>query len=238
MRKESAKAIIHNTPLEMQEMLRSVYQHCALLLRNGQRKLLERILFAMSIVNRRFFVGGDYYLDTALSIGRGQTISQPSTVAAMLLYADVQEGVDVLEVGSGSGWNASLLSYLVYPGKVTSLERFASLSDIAMKNVAHLKENMKKDREKVQPVFFVEDIFSRGRAWKRKYNKILFTAGVIPGQEGEIEEIARELLLEGGILVCPRVSGSMLIFKKDGIVEKSETKECYMFVPLKEGVEK
>lgn len=243
MRKESdAEKIIHSAPLEMQGMLRSVFHYCSPLLLKWQEKLLERILFAMVTVDRKFFVEEGRYLDAALHIGKGQTISQPSTVAAMLLYADIHEGDRILEIGSGSGWNACLLSFLAYPGKVISLERYISLSERARRNVANLKRYLQKKNlrgeERIQPVFLAENILEKGSVWKKKYHKILFTAGIVGDQEKMIEEIALALLLQGGILVCPRVSGNMIIFKKNKTLVREETKEAYVFVPLKEGVEK
>ena len=243
MRKESdVERVIDHASLEMQGMLRSVYRYCSSLLLMGQEKLLEKILFAMSAVDRRFFLQDDSYIDMAMHIGKGQTISQPSTVAAMLLYADIQEQDDVLEVGTGSGWNAALLSFLSYPGKVVSLERYFSLVEKAKKNVSQLKKYLNalhpQTSEKIRPVFLAEDILAEGKVWKKKYNKIIFTAGVSSVQEKKIEEIAEALLLEDGLLVCPRISGPIIIFKKQGDLIKYETKEAYMFVPLKEGVEK
>lgn len=245
MRKEQEiiDSVIHHAPLEMQEMLRSVYRYCSSLLLMGHEKLLERILFAFTKVDRKFFIDNeDPYADIALHIGEGQTISQPSTVAAMLLYANIQEQDYVLEIGSGSGWNAALLSFLSYPGKVVSLERHFSLVEKAKKNVAYLKKYLNQAHpqisEKIKPLFLAEDILAEGKVWKKKYHKIIFTAGVALAQEKKIKEIADALLLRDGLLVCPRISGPIIIFKKQGDLMKYETKEEYMFVPLKEGVEK
>ncbi len=234
-------AIISNARPEMQAMLSSVLKYCSELPLPGQEKVLEKILFAFSVVDRKFFVEEQAYADTALSIGKGQTISQPSTVAAMLLYAHIQPQDEILEVGSGSGWNAALLAFLAYPGKVTSLERYYALSSQARKNVELLRKHLNKENpqegEKMKPGFFAEDILKKSKSWEKKYNKILFTAGILPEMRKRIEHVAQELLLQDGILLCPQVSGPMLIFKKQGNLILSETKEAYTFVPLKEGVE-
>ncbi len=242
MRKESdVEKIIRNAPLAMQEMLRLVYRYCSSLLLMEQEKLFERVLFAFSVVDRKFFVDENPYMDTALHIGKGQTISQPSTVAAMILHTNIQEGDNILEIGSGSGWNAALLSYLAYPSKVVSLERFLSLSEKAKKNVNALKKHLSRSQPqesiRIRPTFIADDIFQKRRSWKKKYNKILFTAGIVSGQEKNIEEVAEDLLLEGGILVCPQVAGPIIMFKKQGKLYRRETKEEYLFVPLKEGIE-
>ncbi len=73
----------------------------------------ERVLAAMGKVERHLFVPepftGRAYEDTALPIGRGQTISQPYTVAFMTQALSVREGDKVLEVGTGSGYQAAIL---------------------------------------------------------------------------------------------------------------------------------
>ncbi|NMB99787.1 MAG: protein-L-isoaspartate O-methyltransferase, partial [Thermoanaerobaculaceae bacterium] len=73
----------------------------------------ERIHRAFLEVDRRFFVPEEYisksYGDHPVSIGSGQTISQPAMVAEMLWEAQIKEGDKVLEVGSGSGYVLALL---------------------------------------------------------------------------------------------------------------------------------
>ena len=87
---------------------------------------------AFDKVNRRDFVPKYLQdkadLDLPLPIGFGQTISQPSTVCQMLQWLDAEPGEKVLDVGSGSGWTAALLSYIVGPkGKVFAVERIPEL---------------------------------------------------------------------------------------------------------------
>ena len=223
----------------MKEMLESVYGYnSSFLLDKKQKELLERILFAMTIVDRKFFYhGGEAYLDSALPVGEGQTISQPSTVARMLLLAELEEGDDVLEVGSGSGWNASLISFLVYPGNVASVERFLSLKEKAWKNLSelrnYLKQNKPENHIKLSKVnFHAENIFEKGKAWKNKYDKIIITAGINEGEEDKIEMLAKNLLKNKGLLICPHISGPLIMLRKDGGLKKSYTKEEYVFVPL------
>jgi protein-L-isoaspartate(D-aspartate) O-methyltransferase len=74
-------------------------------------------------------------IDDAMPIGYGQTISQPSTVELMLGWLDVQPGDRVLDVGSGSGWTAALLSYLTGPkGKVYAVELVPELLEFGRDN--------------------------------------------------------------------------------------------------------
>lgn len=75
--------------------------------------------------------------DRPLPIGRGQTSSQPTTVAAMLRLLRVPLGARVLDVGAGSGWTTALLAYLTGPqGWVLGVERDARLAEWGAANVA------------------------------------------------------------------------------------------------------
>src|SRR3989344_3658044 len=96
--------IINRAKPEMQQMLKSVYAYNTIFTKTKEEKeLLLKVLDAMSIADRRFFLTDKTYAyeDSALSIGAGQTISQPSTVARMLMLAELKKGDDVLEIGTG-----------------------------------------------------------------------------------------------------------------------------------------
>ncbi|MDH5685335.1 MAG: protein-L-isoaspartate(D-aspartate) O-methyltransferase [Hadesarchaea archaeon] len=79
----------------------------------------------------------DYaYADQPLSIGHGQTISAPSMIAIMLESLDLKVGQKVLEVGTGSGYNAALIAEIVgQKGKVFSIERIDELADFGRANL-------------------------------------------------------------------------------------------------------
>lgn len=242
MREE--EKIIRYVPVRMKEMLRSVANYNS----PHSGKLLRKILYAMSVIDRRFFVGSEDeeypYGDYALSIGKGQTISQPSTVAKMLLLSKLEEGDNVLEVGAGSGWNAALIGFLVYPGSVLSVERIAALVEKAERNTSKLRNYLKQKRpqdiEKVSKInFLAENAFSK-KVWKKKYDKIIITAGIADKETGnKVKELAKTLLKQNGLLICPYISGPLIIYKKRGNgLERKETKEYYVFVPLLEKVEK
>ncbi|NOZ81925.1 MAG: protein-L-isoaspartate(D-aspartate) O-methyltransferase [Candidatus Micrarchaeota archaeon] len=82
------------------------------------------------------------YIDSPLPIGYGQTISQPSTVVIMTEALCVEPGQKILEIGSGSGWQAALLSYLTGPkGKVYTVERIPELAEFARKNLEKVGAN-------------------------------------------------------------------------------------------------
>ena len=236
-----ADKIIKNAPGPMESMLKSVYDYnLRFLLNDHEEELLNKVLFAMSRIDRAFFYEEEEaYLDTALPIGYGQTISQPSTVARMLILSDLHESDDVLEVGTGSGWSASLIAYLTFPGKVLSIERIYKLVEKAEKNVAalrgSLKQNHPHDVEKISKLnLLAENVFGKGKVWKKQYDKIIITAGIDKNEKTEerIKHLAEKLLKQKGILICPRTSGPMLIYKKDGKLREYTTKEEYFFVPL------
>jgi len=76
------------------------------------------------------------YIDEPLPIGEGQTISQPSTVAVMTEALDVKAGQRVLEIGTGSGWQAALLAKMAGAGGyVWTIERYTSLAETAKRNL-------------------------------------------------------------------------------------------------------
>jgi protein-L-isoaspartate(D-aspartate) O-methyltransferase len=100
----------------------------------------ERVLSAMRRVPRHLFVRpSDYaraYDDCALPIGNGQTISQPYIVAVMTELLKTRATDKVLEIGTGSGYQAAVLAELV--AEVHTFERVASLAEKARKRLAEL----------------------------------------------------------------------------------------------------
>ncbi len=102
----------------------------------------ESVLRAMKQVPRERFVPADKrhmaYLDVPLGIGQGQTISQPYIVALMTQALELEGHERVLEVGTGSGYQAAVLSLLVPRGRVISVERIPELADRAKALLAEL----------------------------------------------------------------------------------------------------
>jgi protein-L-isoaspartate(D-aspartate) O-methyltransferase len=100
----------------------------------------QAVLRAMDEVPREHFVEstmvGDAYVDRALPIACGQTISQPYLVAYMTEQLHVQPEHRVLEVGTGSGYQAAVLSRLA--GEVISVERYRTLAEVARSRLATL----------------------------------------------------------------------------------------------------
>src|SRR6187431_1993581 len=104
----------------------------------------ERVLAAMGAIPREAFVPDasrrDAYADGALPIEAGQTISQPLMVAKMTELLEVRPGDRVLEIGTGSGYQAAILAWL--GANVTSLERQAALIEPARERIATLASTL------------------------------------------------------------------------------------------------
>jgi protein-L-isoaspartate(D-aspartate) O-methyltransferase len=103
----------------------------------------RNVLEAMRIVPREAFVEPGFeefaYEDSPLPIGQDQTISQPYIVAAMIEAAEVKPGDRVLEVGTGSGYAAAVLSQIA--GRVYGIERHAPLLECARERLGRLGYN-------------------------------------------------------------------------------------------------
>lgn len=100
------------------------------------------MLDAMEAVPRHLFVPETVkehaYADTPLPIGGGQTISAPSMVAIMCDVLDVRDGMSVLDVGTGFGYHAAILSILAGSGIVYTIERIPELAEKARKILSSL----------------------------------------------------------------------------------------------------
>lgn len=102
------------------------------------------VLHAMSLLPRENFVPPAFrsraYTDHALPIAAGQTISQPYTVACMTALLEVEPGMKVLEVGTGSGYQAAVLCMM--GAKVYTIERHSELLQLARANLASVDCNV------------------------------------------------------------------------------------------------
>ena len=193
---------------------------------------VSRILEAMRVIDRKFFVEDPYY-DLAMLIGHGQTISQPSTVARMVCLLDVHPGQEVLEVGTGSGWNACLLAYLVYPGTVLSIERVLALVSLAKKNIEELKKHLQAGEHTRLTKLRVEEANVYALPAQKTFDRIIITAGIAQGKEEKIHRIADRHLRSKGLLLCPYQTGPLLIIRKTATgLTMTQTEEEYAFVPL------
>lgn len=187
-----------------------------------------RVLDAMRIVPRHLFVDEAIatraYEDTALPIGHGQTISQPYVVArmteALLHSSDVEQ---VLEIGSGSGYQAAVLSRLVE--RVVSVERIGALAEQARARLRALHYRN------------VEIVHADGEwGWTQgaPYDAIMVTAAP--------DRVPKQLLSQlgdGGTLVIP-VGGRgdtqrLLRIVRDGDETTQDELDLVSFVPFLQG---
>lgn len=182
----------------------------------------ERVLAAIGKVPRHFFFDDALlehaYQDKAFPIGEGQTISQPYTVAFQTEKLRVQPGDRVLEVGTGSGYQACVL--LELGARVFTIEYNRNLYEKARKFLPSIG---------YRPTFFLGD-GSKGLPSRAPFDKILVTAGAPVVPQALIDQLA-----DGGILVIPvgdRARQRMVVIeKKDG--KLTETKyDAFAFVPL------
>ncbi|HDJ26866.1 MAG: protein-L-isoaspartate O-methyltransferase [Thermoplasmata archaeon] len=162
------------------------------------------------------------YVDEPIHIGHGQTCSAPHMVVIMLQELELGEGMKVLEVGTGSGWNAALLAYLVGPrGRVVTVERIPALAEEARRR---LKE-MGFDNVKV-----VVGDGSLGYPDEAPYDRIIVTAAA-----PEVPPPLVEQLAEGGILLIPvggRYYQDLLKVEKVGESVRRKRLMPVVFVPL------
>lgn len=161
-------------------------------------------------------------LNSALSIGFGQTISQPLVVAFMLEQLQPQKGDKILDVGSGSGWTSALLAEIVgEKGKVIAIEIVPELKEFGERNVS--KYNF---IEKGIVQFVCED-GSKGYQEESPFDKILASASA-----WKIPLAWKEQLKVGGRIVAP-VANSIWLFIKRSQNEFEEIEhQGFIFVPL------
>ncbi|MCX7654213.1 MAG: protein-L-isoaspartate O-methyltransferase [Fervidobacterium sp.] len=104
----------------------------------------KKVIEAMNIVDRKLFVPEEYvdsaYIDTPLPIGYGQTISAPHMIGMMCEYLQLKVGDKVLEIGTGSGYNAAVMSVLVgESGWIYTIERIPQLAQSALERLKKLE---------------------------------------------------------------------------------------------------
>jgi len=185
------------------------------------------VLRAMDDVPREQFVERAYarsaYADQALPIACGQTISQPYVVAYMTEQLDVRANHRVLEVGTGSGYQAAVLSRLA--GEVITIERYRTLADLARARLARL------GFDNVEVV--VGDGFA-GVPERSPYDRIIVTAAAEQVPDALVRQLA-----EGGVMVLPLGphSGAQRIVKltKTNDEMRHEDLIAVRFVPLLPG---
>ncbi|MCL1941429.1 MAG: protein-L-isoaspartate(D-aspartate) O-methyltransferase [Synergistaceae bacterium] len=180
----------------------------------------EAVLSAMREVPRHVFVPegcvSHAYTDRPLPLGEFQTISQPFIVARMTELLSVNNGMKVLEIGTGSGYQAAILSYL--GAAVWSLERVEELAARARNNLG--AAGFKAD------IIWKDGVDGYPEA--APYDRIIITAAV-----EDVEQAWMDQLTEDGLLVAPvKVSEQvqrLLLRQKNG---EDKWFEYCRFVPL------
>ena len=153
----------------------------------------------------------DAYKDVPLGIGNMQTISQPTTVAVMTEALQVKPGQKILEIGTGSGWQATILSRLIgKKGRIYSIERIKELAHFANRNIEKLK---------IKNIHISVGDGSVGLKTHAPFDRIIVTAAC-----AEIPEPLLHQLKSGGVMVIP--------------LGNREYQEIYVIKKLKRGMKK
>jgi protein-L-isoaspartate(D-aspartate) O-methyltransferase len=207
------REIVNHTVAERQELLEQLVQ-------KGIRD--ERVLEAIGTMPRHQFVESVFerraYEDSALPIGCQQTISQPYTVARMTELLQIKRGDKVLEIGTGSGYQACILSAM--GARVFTVERHAPLLELARKRFDKLRYNI------------ATRIGDGTIGWGEfaPYNKIIVTAGA-----PEIPQSLLRQLSDGGRMVIPvgsEQAQSLIVIERQGEEFQEEKVLGFKFVPL------
>jgi len=187
----------------------------------------EKLLTAIGNIPRHYFLDSAFdevaYEDRAFPIGEGQTISQPYTVAYQTQLLEVKPFEKILEVGTGSAYQACVLAELGV--QVFTIERQKNLFD-ANKNFNYLKKyhNIK---------FFYGDGYE-GLPTFAPFDKVIITAAA-----PDIPQKLIEQLKPGGMMVIPVGGGDVQQMKRITKLEsgaiKEEVFDHFSFVPMVEG---
>ena len=189
-----------------------------------QNLFQEKYLEAFKKVKRENFILKNYqneaYEDIPLPIGFNQTISQPSTIMIMLQALEPETSNKILEIGTGSGYNAALLSILSPKGRIFTTEIIPELAEFAKSNLKQYKN-----------VTILNIDGSKGYQEEAPYDRIIFTCAI-----PKIENFILEQLKDPGILIAPvgdKISQEMIKITKKDLQIKKDTLGNFIFVPLK-----
>lgn len=183
----------------------------------------EAVLEAIGTVPRHVFMDSAFlnfaYEDTAFPIGADQTISQPYTVAIQTGLLNVSPGTKVLEIGTGSGYQAAVLDAMGC--KVFSIERQKLLYKKAKKNLSDMNTTVK--------VFYGDGY--KGLPAFAPFDRVIITCGA-----PEIPQALLDQLKIGGIMVVPLGAGQsqkMIRIEKTGEDRFEESEHgLFRFVPM------
>ncbi len=183
----------------------------------------SEVLKAIGKVPRHFFFQKTFYnhayVDKAFPIGQGQTISQPYTVAYQTEVLHIHKGDKVLEIGTGSGYQAAILMEM--GAKLYSIERVGELHQKSTKILAEMG---------YKPILKLGD-GTKGWSEYAPFDKIIVTAGapVVP------KDLVNQLKI-GGMMVIPvgdlKTQKMLCIVRTGTATNKTIELETFAFVPL------
>ncbi len=187
----------------------------------------KQVLQAMRAVPRHLFVPRDLqqmaYMDAPLPIGEGQTISQPYIVALMTEMAEIAPGEKVLEIGTGSGYQAAVLAELT--DKVFTIEILPKLAVQA--------------EHRLQALGYAQVHLRTGDGALGWPEEAPFDAILVTAAPEQIPQPLLDQLAEGGVLVAPtgQIGTQQLrrIRRKNGKITEDEEAIPVSFVPMVHG---
>jgi protein-L-isoaspartate(D-aspartate) O-methyltransferase len=213
---------LHEDTSEHQQLRRNLVDH---LFKHGIED--QRVLDAIATIPRQFFMlpqdEAVAYVDRAFPIGEGQTISQPYTVAYQTQLLEVEPGMKVLEIGTGSGYQATVLA--VMGADLYTVERQKKLFD----------RNRSFDylRSFGNISFYYGDGYE-GLPNEAPFDRILITAAATEVPQPLVNQLAR-----GGKMVLPLgeapVQRMVRITKHNDGTLSQETFDKFSFVPMLKG---
>ena len=184
----------------------------------------EAVLAAIEKIPRHFFLESTFdtiaYEDRALPILCDQTISQPSTVAFQSQLLKIKRGEKVMEIGTGSGYQTSVLCEL--GAQVFSVERHKGLFDKAKRQLAELHYNAKT---------FLGDGY-KGLPAYAPFDKVIITCGA-----PEVPQAIVDQMKIGAMMVIPvgnKIQEMRLITKLSDTELKTESFGNFRFLPMLE----
>ena len=188
----------------------------------------ENVLNAINAVPRHVFLDSSFldfaYQDKAFPIGSGQTISQPFTVAFQSSLLEIKKNMKVLEIGTGSGYQACVLAEM--GAKVFSIERQRKLYTKTKAFLAEFPYRIK---------MFLGD-GNKGLPTYGPFDRIIITAAAL-----EIPQALIDQLKVGGMMVIPLSENEScqtmlrLTKQEDGSLSREEYGD-FRFVPMLKGV--
>ena len=192
------------------------------LIKEGYLKSKE-VIEAIIEIPREIFVPDEEkknaYIDSPLSIGYGQTISAPHMVAIIIENLKLKEDSKILEIGTGTGYNAAVAAKIAKRGMVYTVERIKELAETA-------KKNFKKLRIKNIKVFCGDG--SLGLPEFAPYTHIYATCSAPSIREELIDQLA-----EKGRMIIPvgKIYGELWLVEKNKKIIKRNLGGC-AFVPM------